>query len=77
MLMKNAQNIVNTSTALTRMNASPSIKLETLQSTYNTIKAGIEETLRIEEECRQKRESDRVELAKLNEDMIALNKTQR
>lgn len=77
MLMKNAQNIVNTSTALTRMNASPSIKLETLQSTYNTIKAGIEETLRIEEECRQKRESDRVELAKLNEDMISLNKTQR
>lgn len=77
MLMKNAQNIVNTSTALTRMNASSSIKLETLQSTYNTIKAGIEETLRIEEECRQKRESDRAELAKLNEDMIALNKTQR
>lgn len=77
MLMKNAQNIVNTSTTLTRMNASPSIKLETLQSTYNTIKAGIEETLRIEEECRQKRESDRAELAKLNEDMISLNKTQR
>lgn len=77
MLMKNAQNIVNTSTALTRMNASPSIKIETLQATYNTIKAGIEETLRIEEECRQKRESDKIELARLNQDMIALNKTQR
>lgn len=74
MIMKNAQNIVSTSTALTRMNSSPSIKLETLQSTYNTIKAGIEETLRIEEECRQKRESDRVELAKLNQDMISLNR---
>ena len=74
MIMKNAQNIISTSTALTRMNSSPSIKLETLQSTYNTIKAGIEETLRIEEECRQKRESDRVELAKLNQDMISLNR---
>lgn len=77
MLMKNAQNIVNTSTALTRMNATPSIKIETLQSTYNTIKNGIEETLRIEEECRQKREANRVELSRLNQDMITLNKPNR
>ena len=77
MLIKNATNIVNTSNTLTRMNASPSIKVETLQSTYNIIKNGIEETLRIEEECRQKREADRVALAKLNEDMITMNKTVR
>lgn len=74
MLMKNAQNIVNTSTALTRMNASPSIKIETLESTYNTIKAGIEETLRIEEECREKRASDRVRLEELNQKMLSTNK---
>lgn len=77
MLVKNATNIVNTSNTLTRMNSTPSIKVETLQSTYNIIKSGIEETLRIEEECRQKREADRATLNKLNEDMIALNKTVR
>lgn len=77
MLVKNATNIVNTSNTLTRMNSTPSIKVETLQSTYNIIKNGIEETLRIEEECRQKREADRATLNKLNEDMIALNKTVR
>lgn len=74
MLKKNAQNIVNTSTALTRMNASPSINIETLESTYNTIKAGIEETLRIEEECRQKRANDRVKLEELNQKMLTTNK---
>ena len=77
MLVKNATNIVNTSNTLTRMNSTPSIKVETLQSTYNIIKNGIEETLRIEEECRQKREADRATLTQLNEDMIALNKTVR
>ena len=77
MLVKNATNIVNTSNALTRMNSTPSIKVETLQSTYNIIKNGIEETLRIEEECRQKREADKIALAKLNEDMITMNKTVR
>lgn len=77
MLVKNATNIVNTSNTLTRMNSTPSIKVETLQSTYNIIKNGIEETLRIEEECRQKREADRATLTQLNQDMIALNKTVR
>lgn len=77
MLVKNANNIVNTSNTLTRMNSTPSIKVETLQSTYNIIKNGIEETLRIEEECRQKREADRIALTQLNKDMIALNNTQR
>lgn len=77
MLVKNATNIVNTSNTLTRMNSTPSIKVETLQSTYNIIKSGIEETLRIEEECRQKREADRATLTQLNQDMIALNKTVR
>ena len=74
MLQKNAQNIVNTSTMLTRMNATPSIKVETLQSTYDIIKAGIEETLKIEEECRQKREEDRAKLTQLNEETLALGK---
>ena len=77
MLVKNANNIVNTSNALTRMNSTPSIKVETLQSTYNIIKSGIEETLRIEEECRQKREADKIALTQLNQDMIALNNTVR
>lgn len=77
MLQKNAQNIVNTSTMLTRMNSAPSIKVETLQSTYNIIKAGIEETLKIEEESRKKREEDRVKLAQLNEDTLALGNSVR
>ena len=74
MLMKNAQNVVNTSTMLTRMNSTPSIKIETLESTYNTIRMGIEETLRIEEECRQKRSADRVKLEELNQKMLTTNK---
>lgn len=74
MMIRNAKNIVNTTLTLNRMNNSPSIKVETLVSTYNIIKNGIDETLKLEEESRIQREQDRATLEKLNQDLIALNK---
>lgn len=68
MLIKNAQNTVNQSMQTTRLASGSSIKIETLETTWKTICDGIDETKRIQEEARRKRQEDQVRLNTIKED---------
>lgn len=56
MLLKNAENIAGQSKEIARLAGSPSIKLETIEETWNIIMNGMEETKAIEEENKRLRE---------------------
>lgn len=58
LLIKNAQNTVEHSKQITRMTNTSSVQIETLEKTWNTIVSGIDETKRIQEEAKRKREED-------------------
>lgn len=58
LLIKNAQNTVEQSKQITRMTNTSSVQIETLEKTWNTIVNGIDETKRIQEEAKRKREED-------------------
>lgn len=58
LLIKNAQNTVEQSKQITRMTNTSSVQIETLEKTWNTIVNGIDETKRIQEEAKKKREED-------------------
>lgn len=63
LLLRNAQNVTQQSANIARLNANSSIQGETLEKMYNTIKAGIDETMRIQESSREtiKENSKRLE----------------
>ncbi len=56
MLLKNAQNISNQSTEIARLAGRPSIQIETIEESWNTIVKGLQETKAIEEENKRLRE---------------------
>ena len=58
MLLKNAQNTVDVSKMTAKMASGSSIQIETLEKTWATITNGIEETRRIQEDARKKRQED-------------------
>ena len=58
LLIKNAQNTVEQSKQITRMTNTSSVQIETLEKTWNTSVSGIDETKRIQEEAKRKREED-------------------
>lgn len=58
LLIKNAQNTVEQSKQITKMTNTSSVQIETLEKTWNTIVSGIDETKRIQEEAKRKREED-------------------
>lgn len=58
LLIKNAQNTIEQSKQITRMTNTSSVQIETLEKTWNTIVSGIDETKRIQEEAKRKREED-------------------
>lgn len=68
LLIKNAHNTVEQSKMTAQMAAGSSIKVETLEQTWQTIVNGIEETQKIQEEAKKKREQDSVKLLKLKEE---------
>jgi len=65
MLMRNAQNIASQSVDIARLTSGSSVKIETLEKTFETIIRGIEETKQIEEENRQNRDASRQKLVEL------------
>lgn len=67
MLIKNAQNTVEQSKMIAQMSATSSIKVETLQQTWQTIVNGIDEVQAIQDEAKAKRKED----AKALEDIKA------
>lgn len=68
MLIKNAQNTVDSAKLTAQLASGSSIKIETLETTWKTIMTGIEETNRIQEDAKKKREEDKVRLAALKDD---------
>ena len=62
MLIKNAQNTVDQSKAIAAMSSGSSIKVETLQQTWQTIVTGIDEVQAIQDQAREKRKQDAVTL---------------
>ena len=68
LLLKNAHNTVEQSKTIARMASGSSIKVETLEETWQTIVTGIEETRKIQEETKVKRAEDSKKLAQLKED---------
>jgi len=71
LLIKNAQNTVSQSKMIAQMANGSSIKIETLEKTWQTIVQGIEDTKRIQDEARSKRAEDSVRLQKLKDDYAA------
>ena len=68
MLIKNAQNTVNVSKMTAKMASGSSIQIETLEKTWRTITGGIEETRRIQEDARKKRQDDQVRLEAIKQE---------
>lgn len=69
MLLRNAQNIAQQSVDIARLSGGTSVKVETLEQTYQTIMQGIEDTRAIEDSNKKLREESRARLQKLQEDM--------
>lgn len=68
MLIKNAQNTVETSKMTARLASGSSIQIETLETTWKTIVSGIEETRQIQEDARKKRVEDQARLETIKAD---------
>ena len=69
LLLRNAQNTVSQSINIAKMTGGSSIKIETLQETYETIKNGIEETKQITSEMAAKRLEDEKVLGQMKIEM--------
>lgn len=65
MLLRNAENVRQNSVDIARQAGSPSIKIETIEQTWQTIMAGIEETKQIQAETVRNREEGRQRIEQL------------
>ena len=65
MLIQNAENIRQNSVNIARQSGSPSIAIETVETTWQTIMAGIQETKEIQAETVRAREEGRKRIEKL------------
>lgn len=62
LLLKNAENIKNQSVNIAKLTGGTSVKIETLEKTWETIMQGIEETRSIEDENKRLREAGLIKL---------------
>lgn len=65
MLVRNAENIRQNSVNIARQSAAPSISIETVETTWQSILQGIQETKQIQEETVRQREEGRQRIEKL------------
>jgi uncharacterized protein YaaN involved in tellurite resistance len=72
MLLKNAQNISKQSTDIARLAGAPSIKIETIEESWNVIIKGMQETQAIEEENKRLRVEGTKRLEQLQENFKKL-----
>ncbi|HBF7285145.1 TPA: toxic anion resistance protein [Clostridioides difficile] len=70
LLLRNAQNVSTQSAQIARMAGTSSVQIETLEKMYNTIKSGIDETMRIEEHNRALIKDNTKRLEELNTTII-------
>ncbi len=68
MLLKNAHNTVEQSKMIAKMASGSSIKIETLEKSWQTIMNGIDETRQIEENARKQRKEDQARLQVIKQD---------
>lgn len=68
MLLRNAENIANQGKEIARLAGGPSIKIETMEKTWQTIMQGIKDVQAIEEEVSRERESGIARLNQLQEE---------
>lgn len=68
LLIKNAQNAVDQSKMVARLVSGSSIKVETLETTWQTIMTGIEETRQIQEDAKRERADAKARLEAIKED---------
>lgn len=71
LLLKNARNTVAQTKLTTQLASGSSIKVETLEETWKTIVEGIDETRKIQDEAKQKRQEDSVKLQRLKDEYRA------
>ncbi|WP_265606089.1 toxic anion resistance protein [Bacillus velezensis] len=69
MLKRNAENISNQSVEIARMAGRPSIDIETIETSWNTIVSGMQETEQIEEENRRIREDGAKRIQQLQDNI--------
>ncbi|MFY0517929.1 toxic anion resistance protein [Lysinibacillus sp. UGB7] len=74
MLVRNAENISKNSVNIARAAGSPSIKIETIETTWQTIMAGIQETKQIQAETTKNREEGRKRIERLQLEYEKLKK---
>lgn len=74
MLVRNAQNISSQSVDIARLAGAPSIKIETIEESWNIIMKGMQETKSIEEENKRLREEGTKRLMQLQENFKASSK---
>lgn len=70
LLLRNAQNVTTQSAQIARMANSSSIHIETLEKMHNTIRNGIDETIRIEQSNRDSLKDNTKRLEELNTSII-------
>jgi uncharacterized protein YaaN involved in tellurite resistance len=75
MLLKNAQNISQQSTDIARLAGAPSIKIETIEESWNIIIKGMQETKAIEEENKRLRVEGTKRLEQLQENFKRLKQS--
>lgn len=68
LLIRNAQNTVEQSKLIAQLSSGSSIKVETLEATWQTIMNGIEETRSIQEEAKKERADAKVRLENIKQD---------
>ncbi len=71
LLIKNAHNTVAQTKLTTQLASGSSIKVETLEETWKTIVEGIDETRKIQDEAKRKRQEDSVKLQRLKDEYRA------
>ena len=68
-MLRNAHNTAQQSVNIARMSGGSSIKIETLQETYSTIKNGLDETKQVNAEIAAKRTQDAMTLETMKQEM--------
>ncbi|MER2105951.1 MAG: toxic anion resistance protein [Solibacillus sp.] len=74
MLVRNAENVRKNAVDIARQAGNPSIKIETIETTWQTIMAGIEETKQIQAETVRNREEGRKRIEQLQLEYEKLKK---
>lgn len=67
MLQRNSQNVAQQSTEIAKLAGAPSIKIETIEESFNTILKGMEDTKAIEDENKQLRDQGRQRIQELQD----------